>query len=169
MSGSPETGAYVLFGFLAFAVVGMALMMLFSRNFVHSAAFLAGALLAFAGLNALLNATFLALLQVFIYAGAITVVVVFVVMMTRVGVDTWQQLLQPRVWSAALVVALIGVGLLNALVGFLPDLKAPSAAITTAAIGTSLLERYAAPFEISSLILLAALIGAIYLAKEARS
>ena len=90
MSGSPETGAYVLFFLLAAAVVGLSLMMLFSRNFVHSAAYLAGALLGVRGLNALLDATFLALLQVFIYAGAITVVVVFVVMMTRVGVEHWQ-------------------------------------------------------------------------------
>jgi NADH-quinone oxidoreductase subunit J len=168
MPASPEAGAYVVFGFLACAVVGLALMMLFSRNFVHSAVYLAGSLLGFAGLNALLNATFLALLQVFIYAGAITVVVVFVVMMTRVGVETRAQLMQPRAWTAALVIALIGAGLLGALAGFAPLLRAPVAAVTTPAIAEGLLGPYAAAFEISSLILLASLVGAIYLSKEAR-
>lgn len=169
MPGSVEPGAYVVFGFLAMAVIGLPLMMLFSRNFVHAAVYLAGALLAFAGLNALLSATFLALLQVFIYAGAVTVVVVFVVMMTQVGVSDWRQLMQPRSWTAALVIAIIGAGLLNALAGIAPLLKPPAAAPATAALATELLGRYAAAFEISSLILLASLIGAIYLAKEAGS
>lgn len=167
MASAPG-GAYVLFFCLAALVVGFSLMMLFSRNFVHSAGYLAAALLSFAGLNALLGATFLALLQIFIYAGAVTVVVVFVVMMTRVGVDTWRQLLQRQSAGAAAVVVLFGIGLLNALVGFAPAVGAPHPAVTTPTIADLLLTRYAAPFEISSLVLLAALVGAIYLAKEAR-
>jgi NADH-quinone oxidoreductase subunit J len=168
MSGSVPGGAYVLFFSLAALIIGFSLMMLFSRNFVHSAAYLAATLLSFAGLNALLSATFLALLQVFIYAGAITVVVVFVVMMTRVGVDHWRQLLQRQSAGAAAVVVLFGIGLLNALLGFVPELGAPQPGVSTPAIATLLLKEYAAPFEISSLVLLAALIGAIYLAKEAK-
>jgi NADH-quinone oxidoreductase subunit J len=168
MQASMNGGAYVLFFFLAAVIVGFALMMLFSKNFVHSAGYLAVALLGFAGLNALLGATFLALLQVFIYAGAVTVVVVFVVMMTRVGVEDRRALLQPQSGLAAVVVAVFGVGLLTALLGFTPELSAAHPAPSTPAIAGALLTRYAAPFEISSLILLAALIGAIYLAKEAR-
>lgn len=163
------TGAYVLFFVLAAAIIGFSLMMLFSRNFVHAAAYLAFTLLSFAGVNALLNATFLALLQVFIYAGAITVVVVFVVMMTRVGVSEWRQLLQPQAGFAAVVVAIFGAGLLNALFGFTPMLQAQRPPGSTEQLAHALLTRYVAPFELSSLILLAALIGAIYLAKEARS
>ncbi len=168
MPDSVPGGAYVVFFLLAAGVVGFSLAMLFSRNFVHSAAYLAAALLAFAGLNALLGATFLAMLQVFIYAGAVTVVVVFVVMMTRVGVADWRALLQPQSKLAAAVVVVFGIGLLNALAGFVPALASPKAPVTTRAIAELLLKEYAAPFEISSLILLAALIGAIYLAKEAR-
>lgn len=168
MSGSPEIGAYVVFFALAATVVGCTLAMLFSRNFVHSAAFLAAALLGFAGLNALLGATFLALLQVFIYAGAVTVVIVFVVMMTRMSVPDWRALLQPQSGAAAVVVAVFGIGLLNALFGFVPALTAPQAPITTTTIASLLLNEYAAPFEISSLILLASLVGAIYLSKEAQ-
>ncbi len=166
--GSPPAGAVALFLFLAVTVVGFSLAMLLSRNFVHSAAFLAAALLSFAGLNALLGATFLALLQVFIYAGAITVVVVFVVMMTRVGVGDLRALMQPQSGWAGAVVVLFGIGLLNALLAFVPSLGAAEPPTTTTSIAYALLTRYAAPFEISSLILLAALIGAIYLAKEAR-
>lgn len=173
--GNFATGAHILFFFLAAAIVGFSLLMLFSRNFVHSAAYLAAALMCFAGVFALLNATFLALLTVFIYAGAITVVVVFVVMMTRVGVDTYAELLQPQTGWAGLMVAVFAIGLPVTAPGLMPALSAitpilgsSKAAPDTAALAQVLLEQYAAPFEISSLILLAALIGAIYLAKEGR-
>lgn len=162
-------GSFVLFGFLAVSVVGFALMMLFSRNFVHSAVYLAAALLSFAGVYALLTATFLALLQVFIYAGAITVVVVFVVMMTRTGVDRWDQLLAPQTRFAALVVLAFGAGLFATVAGATSLFMKTTPPADTARLAVVLLDRYAAPFEISSLVLLAALIGAIYLAKEARS
>jgi NADH-quinone oxidoreductase subunit J len=168
--GSLDAGAYVLFFALSATVIALSLMMLFSRNFVHSAAYLAGALLCFAGFYALLNATFLALLQVFIYAGAITVVVTFVVMMTRAGVDRFDQLLQPQSRFAAGIVVVFGAGLLSTLVGAASLFTGPaSAPVDTKTLGTVLLARYAAPFELSSLILLAALIGAIYLAKERAS
>lgn len=166
--GSSAGGAWVLFFFLATAAVGLSLLMLFSRNFVHSAAYLAGALMCFAGIYALLAATFLALLQVFIYAGAITVVVVFVVMMTRTGVERLEQLLQPQTRFAALVVAAFGAGLLSTLLGASALFAKSGPTSDTAAMATVLLEKYAAPFELSSIVLLAALIGAIYLAKEAR-
>lgn len=168
MPGSPQTGAIVLFGLLAAAIIGLSVLMLFSRNFVHSAAYLAGVLGCFAGVYALLAATFLALLQVFIYAGAITVVVVFVVMMTRTGVEDWRDLIQPHAASVLAVVAFMGAGLLWALGQMIPLLTAAKPAPATAEIAQVLLGPYVAPFEISSLVLLAALIGAIYLAKEVR-
>lgn len=168
MPTSTQIGAYVMFFALAAAIIGFSLAMLFSRNFVHSAVYLAAALLGFAGVNALLSATFLALLQVFIYAGAITVVVVFVVMMTRVGVDRFDQLLQPQAGFAALVVVAFGGLLLTTLLGASTLFVHPAAAPSTPMLANALLTTYEAPFEISSLILLAALVGAIYLAKEAR-
>jgi NADH-quinone oxidoreductase subunit J len=160
-------GSYVLFFVLSAAAIGLSLLLLFSRNFVHTAAYLAGALLCFSGLFALLNATFLALLQIFIYAGAITVVVVFVVMMTRTGVDRFDQLLQPQSKLAGAVVVAFGAGLLSTILGA-ASLWAPKAVAPgdSAVLGKLLLEGYEAPFEIASLILLAALIGAIYLARE---
>lgn len=166
--GSFAGGAYMLFGFLSVVIVGLSLLMLFSRNFVHSAAYLAAALVCFAGVYALLSATFLALLQVFIYAGAITVVVVFVVMMTRVGVDRFDQLLQPQAGFAALVVVVFGGLLLSTLLGANALFTHQAAAVSTPKLAAVLLTTYEAPFEISSLILLAALVGAIYLAKEGR-
>jgi NADH-quinone oxidoreductase subunit J len=168
MPASTAIGAYVVFFVLAATVVGFSLATLFSRNFVHSAVYLAATLLGFAGVNALLNATFLALLQVFIYAGAITVVVVFVVMMTRVGVDRYDQLLQPQAGFAGLVVVAFGALLLTTLLGASALFGRQAAAASTPKIGSMLLTTYEAPFEISSLILLAALVGAIYLAKEGR-
>jgi NADH-quinone oxidoreductase subunit J len=159
-------GSLALFYFLAFTIVAFSVLMLFSRNFVHSAAYLAMALLSFSGVYALLNATFLALLQLFIYAGSITVVVVFVIMMTRVGVSRWDQLLQKQSWLAVMVVGAFSFGLLGALRSITPYLGPLRSLGGTEAVADALLTTYAAPFEISSLILLASLVGAIYLARE---
>lgn len=166
--GSYQTGAYALFFFLSFAIVVFSLLMLFSRNFVHSAVYLAVALLSFAGLYALLNATFLALLQLFIYAGAITIVVIFVIMMTRVGVERWEDLLQRQSWLAAVVVSILSIGLVNAIMGISGLFQKPKIGVsTTVALAELLFKKHVVEFELASIILLVALIGAIYLAKEA--
>ncbi len=160
--------AQALFWILAFSVVATSLAMMFSRDFVHSALFFGGALLSFAGLYSLLDATFLALIQIFVYAGAVTVVVLFVVMLTRAHIGTYHDLLQRQSWLAAAVVAAFSVPLfetLSPLAGDVPA-KIPAAA-TTGDFASALLTSQAAPFEIASVVLLAALVGAIYLAKEA--
>jgi len=163
-----EATSWFLFTLAAVVIVGCSVAMLLSRNFVHSAVFLAGALLSFAGLYAMLDATFLALLQLFIYAGAVTVVVVFVVMLTSTSVVTYDSLLQRQTWLALLVGVAFALPLIDSLNTLAKGL--PSAATSpggTEQLARALLTTHVAPFEISSAILLAALVGAIYLAREA--
>ncbi len=166
--GSYQTGAYVLFFFLSFVAILFSLLMLLSRNFVHSAVYLAASLLSFAGLYALLNATFIALLQLFIYAGAITIVVIFVIMMTRVGVGAWDELLQEQSWFAAVIVSVLTIGLINTVTAVSKLFAKPKVGInTTTALAEILFKKHLIPFELASVVLLVALVGAIYLAKEA--
>jgi NADH-quinone oxidoreductase subunit J len=158
----------VLFFAISGIIVASSIAMLVSRNFVRSVLFLLLALISFSGLYALLDATFIALLQLFLYAGAVTVVLVFVVMLTRPQVSDFRTLLQRQSVYAAVAVVAIAAPLLDALVRLtatLPTTLAPAA--TTRDLALALLGPYAAPFEIASVVLLAALVGAIYLAREA--
>lgn len=161
------TGQIVFF-VIAGVIVASSISMLFSRDFVRSVLFLLLALSSFSALYALLDATFLALLQVFLYAGAVTVVLVFVVMLTRPKVADFRTLLQRQTVFAAVAVVAVSVPLIDSLVRLtatLPTATAPAA--STRALAIALMGPYAAPFELASVVLLAALVGAIYLAREA--
>lgn len=166
-----QLGAYALFFFLSFVIIAFALMMMFSRNFVHSAVYMAVALLSFAGLYALLSAPFIALLQLFIYAGAITIVVIFVIMMTHVGVGKWEDLLQKQSWVAAMVVVGLSAGLITTVSAASKLFPKPKlgglGGNSTVALAELLFKKNLVAFELASIILLVALIGAVYLAKEA--
>jgi NADH-quinone oxidoreductase subunit J len=158
----------VLFFAAAGALVASSLAMLFTRHFVRSVVLLAFSLIIFGGLFALLDATFLGLLQLLVYAGAATMVLVFVVMLSRPKVAAFSSLLQPQTGVAAIAVVAMAFPLVDALVrlaGTLP--VAPQNAATTADLAFALMGPYAAPFEIASVVLLAALVGAVYLAREA--
>jgi NADH-quinone oxidoreductase subunit J len=161
------TGTVLFFG-IAGVIVASSIAMLVSRNFVRSVLFLLLALCSFAGLYALLDATFIALLQLFLYAGAVTVVLVFVVMLTRPKVADFRTLLQRQTAYAAVAVVAVSAPLLDALVRLAATLPAPPApAASTRVLAHGLMGAYAAPFELASVVLLAALVGAIFLAREA--
>ncbi len=161
------TGLVVFFA-VAGVIVASSVAMLVSRDFVRSVLFLLLALCSFSALYALLDATFLALLQLFLPAGAVTVVLVFVVMLTRPKVADYRTLLQRQTLYAAAAVVAVSAPLLDALmrmVATLPTTVTPAASTRDLAI--ALMGPYAAPFELASVVLLAALVGAIYLAREA--
>ncbi len=95
-------------------------------------------------------------------------VLVFVVMLTRPEVAGFRKLLQPQTGFAVLTLAVLAVPLVGALRTLAATLPATAAAPAgTRALARALLGPYSAPFEIASVVLLAALVGAIYLAKEA--
>lgn len=158
----------VLFFAAAGALIASSIAMLFTRQFVRSVVLLAFSLIIFGGLFALLDATFLGLLQLLVYAGATTMVLVFVVMLSRPKVAAYSRLLQPQTVYAALAVLALAfplVGSLTSLAATLPPATAHVA--TTRDLALALMGPYAAPFELSSIVLLAALVGAVYLAREA--
>lgn len=159
---------YALFFCVSAVIVASSLAMLFSRDFVHSVVFLAVALMSFSVLYALLDATFLALLQLFLYAGAVTVVLVFVVMLMRPKASDFRGLLHAQTALSVIAAIFIAIPLVRAVVSVahtLPVDRGPAA--TTRELAIALMGPQAVPFELASIVLLTALVGAIYLAREA--
>ena len=159
----------VVFLVLAVVAVGSAVGVVTSRNIFYSALLLIACLFTVAGFYILLEAAFLAAVQVLIYVGAIAVLIIFAVMLTeRMMGETkhpWNEQ-----WSVALLVAvaLVAVMLYVVINGNwqVSDAATPTDAIV--ALGQTLLSTYVLPFEVASVILLMALIGAIIIAREER-
>jgi len=156
--------------FLVLAVVGglAGLLVVTSRNIVHAALYLVVALSSVAGTYLLLAAPFIAFVQVIIYVGAIVVLILFGIMLTRapVGRRVLDNTLRARVGAFA-----IGLGVFTMLTWFMADAWrgeriAGQEVTATAALGTSIFRNYVLPFEAVSILLLAALIGAIVLARR---
>ena len=152
---------FVLFGGLTL-VGGLGLVV--TRNVVHAALFLLLSLSAVAGLYLVLLAEFLALVQVLIYGGAVIIVVLFAIMLTRNS--EYPHISDNKQWPLAAITSLalaviFGVAMLQ---------SAPSATNSNspafADLGNSLFTRWAVPFEIASIVLLVALIGALIIARS---
>ena len=164
------TAMQVLFFLFSAVVIGSALMVVTSRNMVHAALYLVSTLFGVAALYALLNAGFLAVVQVVVYIGAIAILFIFAVMLTRrTMLDKGPQLSRTW-WAAALAGLLTFAGLYFLLSGYpgfetaLPEIPAGYDALT--ALGSALVspDAFVLPFEVASVLLLAALIGAVYVA-----
>ena len=161
--------------FLVTAAVAVisAVMVVANPRLVHAALWLVVTLGAVAVAFILLDAAFLAMVQVAVYIGAIAILIIFTVMLTRrVMVDKGPQ--ANRTWWLAIFIALVMFGGLVALLAQVPDwwqgsapLLASSGDFLVEDLGTSLVdpERYVIPFEVASVLLLAALIGSIVLAR----
>jgi len=161
----------VAFWFLAAVTVISAAMVAFSKSIIYSAFSLMGTLLGVAGLFVLLAADFVAVVQVLIYVGGILVVTLFAVMLTHRISDVQVSNRAVGRWPSLLVTGVVGAIMARAV--FTTDWHrvVPSAPESTVhAIGNRLLQQYILPFELASLVLLAALIGAVVLSrKELRS
>jgi NADH-quinone oxidoreductase subunit J len=166
----------IAFGILAAASVLAALRLVTTKNVVHAALYLVVVLSSVGAIYVLLIAEFVAVVQILVYVGAVVVLFLFGIMLTRaqigrdVSVDNDQR-------GIAAVTALFMVGVLTyALVDFfgddkLPELKGTSGAAITAARGTravgdSIFSTYLVPFEAIGILLTAALVGAIVLARR---
>jgi len=162
----------IIFILVAGATLGAALMVVTSPNLIHSAFWLVGALFGVAVVFALLNAGFLAVVQVVIYIGAIAILMIFAIMLTRrIAKDAGPRFNETWVWAAILAVVVF-VGLTWMLFSW-PGIDEPAAALNPASdplreLGLALVAPggYVLPFEIASVLLLAALIGAIVIAWE---
>jgi len=159
----------VLFGVLSTVAVGGVVGALVFRNPAYTALFLALTMAALGGLYGLLGAPFVAAVQVIIYAGAIMVLFVFVIMMVRFQPD-----LPPsrKRWTAVLAAILglaFGLEMFSALSGALSPAVIPSPGEesgSAADIGRLLLSDGLYAFELTSILLLAALVGALVLARK---
>ena len=157
----------VIFYLLAALTVGSAAVVAFSRNIVYSAFSLLGTFAGVAGLYVFLGADFVAGVQVLIYVGGILVLILFAVMLThRISDVEITNRAAGRI-PALLLLGVFGFLLLQ-IVRETPWGKAGEAAYapTTAKIGDLFLDQYLLPFELASLVLLAALIGAAVLSRK---
>ena len=156
-----------LFVIVAILTLGGAIGVVATRNVVHAALFLLLSLLGAAGAYLLLFAEFLALVQVLIYGGAIIIVVLFAVMLTRSS--EYPRITDNRQWPLALVTAAVLSVILGAAFWLAPDLATQPQAPAFTGLAASLFTKWALPFEIASLVLLVALIGAIIIARAQSS
>jgi len=156
----------IAFYVMAAVAVAGALLVVSLRNTVHSALALGLSLAGVAGVFACLSADFLFAAQLLIYVGGIAVLIVFVVMLLGRTSDLHLRQVNEQWAAAALVCAITGAGLwrLTAFFSAAPG-GAPHAA-QTRPIGLLMLGEYALPFELISLVLLAALLGAIFFSKK---
>jgi NADH:ubiquinone oxidoreductase subunit 6 (subunit J) len=147
-------------------VVGAGIAVVTLRNIIHSAVAMMVCFGSLAGMYALLGAPIVAAAQVLIYLGAISVLILFAIMLTQAG-DANLPAPFHRQLPIAIVVALAIVGTVGwAVVQTDWGLAAEAASATVERIAETLLTDFALPFEIISLLLLAAIIGAIYLARR---
>jgi NAD(P)H-quinone oxidoreductase subunit 6 len=156
-------------GFLVFAVLilGCGAIVVFSRNIVHSGFSLLGTFTGVAGLYALLSADFLAAAQILVYVGGVLIIILFAIMLTRgiqaVDVSNPSIGIVPSVFLGLTITALLGF------IAFSYPWKTVSPTETVSsvrAIGDALLSRYLIPFEVLSVLLLAALIGSVMLVRK---
>lgn len=147
-------------------MVGGGLAVVTLRNIIHSAIAMMVCFGSLAGMYLLLGAAIIAAAQVLIYLGAISVLILFAIMLTQAGDANIPAPFHRQVWAAALVaiLAVIVIGWAAVTTNWGDGLQA--AAIGIQQIATALFTTYALPFEIVSLLLLAAIIGAIFLARR---
>jgi NADH-quinone oxidoreductase subunit J len=159
----------ILFYIVAAITVLAALNMVVQRTPVYSALSLIVVLCSLAGVYLLLGAEFMAVIQVIVYAGAIMVLFVFVIMLLNAGHEAPSHRSGIAKWlGAPLIGAFLGVMLMVIWEQFPPTSAAPLAHIDAgpAAIGHLLFSNYVLPFEVTSLLILVAVLGAVVLAKK---
>lgn len=159
--------------FYAFAVitVGSACVVVFSRNIIHSAFALLFTFFGVAGIYVLLHADFLAVTQILIYVGGILVLMLFGVMLTNQVVNVQISSGTLKTWPSRIIVAFLAGYLAGVFYSTWKDVTAPPPATetTTASLGEMLMTGYLLPFEIASVVLLIALIGAALIARRHRN
>lgn len=164
----------IAFFIVSILAIGGALGVVLSRNLIHGALFLIVSLFGGAGMFVLLSAPFLAAVQVLVYIGAIAILIIFAVMLTR-SMTSMREVFNSQWWASAVVGVLLFALLL---VGVIIPVFGPNAPLTaeppseltatTVDLGVALVSGngYVLPFEVASLLLTAAMIGAIVIARD---
>jgi len=162
----------VVFYFFAVLAVASAILVVTRRNAVQSAIFLVTALLATAGIFLNLNAEFLFIVQVILYAGGIMVLFVFVIMLVNLDVALHQVQFN-RQWFVALIISAVLAAQVVAAIAVsrgtlytMPAAPAETLEPNTERVAFVLFHTYMLPFEIASILLLVAMVGAVVMAKK---
>ncbi len=166
------TGLQLLFILNGIVVVIAALMCVTARRMIHAALWFVLALLGVAVVFATLETSFFAVVQVLIYVGAIAILIIFAVMLTRRTLEDQDKPFNRAKLVTFLVTAVVLAGMVFSIREWLPlmtttiPLSVDQADIGT--LGLALIDpaQFALPFELTSILLLAALIGSIYIAYE---
>ncbi len=164
------TLSHVLFVLFGLMVLGGAIAVVTVRNLFHAALWLMLVFFGMAGFYVLLEAPFFAAAQLFIYMGAIGILIIFAIMLTRAFMRQPMPRANEQWWLAALLAAvLLGVIVFLILQNIRPDIMAEAVPENTIHIlGVTLVDPtgYALPFEVASVLLVMALIGAVTIVRE---
>ncbi len=160
---------WVIFVVTSLLAIVSSLMMITRRNTIHSALFMVLAFVASAILYLLLGCQFLAMIQIIVYAGAVMMLVIFVIMMIDLSREEKLKMKITKTKVAGVIISilfmlfLILVMAFNSVKGKMGTLASIGDAKT---IGTLLFSRFLLPFEVASVLLLAAMVGAVMLSKK---
>ena len=154
------------FWVLSVILVGSALAVVLSKNLFHAVLWLALALTGTAGVFILLNAEFLAAVQLLLYAGGIITIVVFAIVVTeRLVGERLSQTNRGIVSGALMAGALLWIIVNMLMQRELPSVPLPQVSDLTRVMGEQVLTTFVLPFELLALLMLAAMLGAIYFAR----
>lgn len=157
----------VLFVAAGLVAVAASILVVTSRRIVHAALWLVVALGAVAGCFGAMQAEFVALVQILVYVGAIVVLVLFALMLTKAPMNPLADLTSGRGPFAAVVAGVFAIVLgSGVIVAFGNEDIEPVPAGSAKAVGTAVFQSWVLPFEVLSVLLLAALIGAIVLSQR---
>jgi NADH-quinone oxidoreductase subunit J len=160
----------IIFYFFAVITIGSAGVVVFSRNIVYSAFSLLFTFFGVAGIYVLLNADFLAVTQLMVYVGGILVLLLFGVMLTSNVININLSVKSLNVFPAVIVLAVLAgsLGGIFWMTNWFVSKKSSDIVTTTTAkeIGTALISTHVLPFEIASVILLVAVVGAAMMARR---
>jgi NADH-quinone oxidoreductase subunit J len=164
----------VIFILLSALILGAALAVVTVKNIIHAALWLIAAFFGVGALYLLMEAEFIAVVQVLIYVGAISILILFAIMLTRHVTGEGVRQLYQRWWVALLVaVGLFGLLIVPTVYNYNWEGTAPATQpqgiSASLELGTAFMREYLLPFELASVLLLVALIGAIVIAFEERS
>ncbi len=156
----------IVFFILAIVSIFASVMVMESADIFHAALFLALLFASISGVYILLTAEFIAAIQLLVYGGAIVVLILFAIVLTKRGAEIEETSVKNLVTRTAVIIGFVLILIQPLLKVPWPEKLIESSGSNTYNVGFSLFTDYVIPFEVVSLALLSALIGAIYLAKR---
>lgn len=157
----------IAFGIIALVIVASALRVVTTNNVVHAALYLVLVLAGVGGLYFILGAEFVGTTQILVYIGAIIVLFLFGIMLTRAPIGGEADLDNDQRWVGGLIAVLLLAVIGYTLIDRFEDSELPADTVTTTAqVSDAIFGTYLVPFEVVSVLLLAALVGAIVIARR---